>query len=506
MRWNFLFGGKAGDGANAVAQIMAEIFSELGYFVFNYRDYQSLIRGGHNFNILSVSDKPVYSSEFFVNGIVATDKRTVEIHKKENKGFVIDNEKFRDEGKNLNIALAGAFAKKVGIEKNIFLSKIKKFGNSAVKSGVKGHESEVKEFEFKNLGRRINLLDGSEGVTIGALKSDLDLYIAYPMTPATGVLHDLGMEQLKNKKLKVFQAENEIGAVNSSLGASFAGSNVMTGTSGGGFDLMTEGISLQGISEIPLTIYLSQRPGPGTGVPTYTAQADLDIALRAGHGDFPRVVIAPGDANECVEKTNEAIYLSQKFNSLSILLSDKHLAGSVFSSTSVPKKFLKIKRNRKIPSEGFVKASSYEVNEFGNSTENPEIVKKRIEKRLQKYSLIKKECKKFEMTKVYGNKNSKNLIIGWGSTKGAILDAISEIKDVKFVQVLYVMPMSDGIKSEMQNAKKILLIENSATGQLGKYLKEKTGITIPKENRILKYDGRSFYSDELKMEVLKRLK
>jgi len=131
---------------------------------------------------------------------------------------------------------------------------------------------------------------------LGAIKSGLDIYYAYPMTPATGVLHELSAMQVKpeqNNNLMVFQPENEIAVVNSAIGASFAGAKTMIGTSGGGFDLMTEALSLQGISEIPLTVYLASRPGPGTGVPTYSSQCDLNIAVKAGHGEFPRVVIAP---------------------------------------------------------------------------------------------------------------------------------------------------------------------------------------------------------------------
>jgi len=162
------------------------------------------------------------------------------------------------------------------------------------------------------------------------------------MTPATNAMHELAKNQLKNN-LMVFQSENEIAAANMALGASFSGAKVMTGTSGGGFDLMGEALSLQGISEIPLTVYLASRTGPGTGVPTYTAQADLDIALRAGHGEFPRFVIAPGNPIETVEKTSEALYLAEKFRTLSVILSDKHLAESEFSSVKTPKKTPKFK-------------------------------------------------------------------------------------------------------------------------------------------------------------------
>ena len=277
-------------------------------------------------------------------------------------------------------------------------------------------------------------MTGSHAIAVGAVNSGIDLYIAYPMTPATGVMHELAGMQ-KNNKHMVFEAENEIAVVNSALGASFAGAKTMIGTSGGGYDLMCEGLSLQGMSEVPLVVYLASRPGPGTGVPTYSTQSDLDIALRGGHGEFPRVVIAPGDPSEAIEKTNEAFYLAQKFNSLAIVLSDKHVAESEFSSDGELKKPLKIKVTRKVPGEGFVKANSYEHDKFGNTTESAEITGKNADARIKKYSEIKKECKKFEMIKIHGKKNSKNLVIGWGSTKGAILDAIDG-EDYKFLKVM----------------------------------------------------------------------
>jgi len=277
-------------------------------------------------------------------------------------------------------------------------------------------------------------------------------------------------------------------------------------------DLMTEGLSMQGMSEIPLVVYLCSRPGPGTGVPTYTSQADLDVALRGGHGEFPRVVIAPGDPIECIEKTNEGFYLAEKFNTLSIILSDKHIAESEFSSDRKPNKILPINIHRKLPGQEVVKASSYEHDKFGNTTENALLTKQGAEKRIKKYNDIKQKCKNFEMIKIFGNKNAKNLVIGWGSTKTVILDAldsidasIKKIGNYRFLQVLYMKPMSDEIGKEIlkiQNAGgKVILIENNLTGQLGRLIREKTGISI--KNRILKYDGRPFKSDELKGEILK---
>ncbi len=507
MRLNILIGGKAGQGINKVSGIVSQALVDSGYFIFNYRDYPSVIRGGHNFNVLSVSDKKISSHESRLDGIIALDELTKKIHESELKkgGFVVDYKEFVDFGINLNIALAGALMKVLGIDKEVLVNTVKKsmkgkltLGES-IKAAEAGYKSQDERYGLKKLRGKVSLLSGSKAIALGAINSKIDLYFAYPMTPSTNALHELASRQSENNFM-VFQPENEISVVNMALGASFAGAKVMVGTSGGGFDLMAEGLSLQGQSEVPLVVYLASRPGPATGIPTYTMQGDLDLALRSGHGEFPRIVVAPGDPIETIEKTNEALYLANKFNCLVILLSDKHIAESEFSSNERAGKPLAVRVVRKVPGEGVVKASSYEHDQYGLTIENVEIARKNADARLEKYKQIQKECNKFEMVKVYGKKDSKNLIIGWGSTKGAIIDAIDGL-DFKFLQVLYMKPSSRRIKKEMLKAKKVILVENNLTGQLGRLIREKTGLKI--ENRILKYDGLPFRSDELREELMK---
>ncbi|MEK6860188.1 MAG: 2-oxoacid:acceptor oxidoreductase family protein [Nanoarchaeota archaeon] len=522
MKLNILVGGKAGQGINKVSLIISSILSKRGYFTFNYRDYPSLIRGGHNFNVLSVSDKKVGSIESKLDVIIALDEKTIELHKKELKknGIIIGCDEYCTIGRNANIAQAGALIKILGIEKSLLVEEIKKEfpdNKEALESAEKGYDGKEKKFDLKKLNNQIKIMTGSSGVVEGAINSKINVFLGYPMTPATGVLHELGMKQTQYGHI-VFENENEIAVANAGLGASYAGARTMVGTSGGGFDLMTEALSFQGMSEIPLVVYLATRPGPGTGIPTYSTQADLDVALRGGHGEFPRIVIAPGDPIECIEKTNEAFYLSEEYGALSIILSDKHLAESEFSSDRKPNKIIDFKITRKVPGEGIVKANSYEHDEKGNTTEIPEIAKKETDRRIAKYSAIKQELissadaegrKKFQMIKIYGNKNAKNLIIGWGSTKTVILDALDAIDnsietgkgDWKFLQVLYLKPISDEIRKEIEKAHKVILVENNATGQLGRLIREKTGISI--KNRILKYDGKPFYTDELREEILR---
>jgi len=501
MRLNILIGGKAGQGINKISEIVSHVLVSQGYFTFNYRDYPSLVRGGHNFNILSISDERVGSYESKLDVIVAMDEKTVVIHERELKkeGVMIKADEFKDLGRNLNVAQSGALIKILGIDEKILIDEIQKQFDSEESNDAakKGYASQESKFNLRKLDNNISIMTGSQAVAQGAVNSKIDLYLAYPMTPATGVMHELSSKQVENG-LMVFQPETEIAVVNAGLGASFAGAKTMVGTSGGGYDLMTEGLSLQGQSEIPLVVYLASRPGPGTGVPTYTLQNDLDVALRGGHGEFPRIVIAPGDPIECIEKTNEAFYLAEKFGTLSIVLSDKHLAESEFSSDRKPNKILKVDVRRKVPGEGIVKASSYEHDKFGNTSESAVVAKENADSRIAKYEEIKEECKNFEMIKIYGKKNSKNLVIGWGSTKTVILDALCGL-DYKFLQVLYMKPLSDEIKKEIEKADKVVLIEQNVTGQLGRLIREKTGLKI--SNRILKYDSRPFTCDELRREL-----
>ena len=500
MRLNILIGGRAGQGINKVSEIVSNVLVNHGYFTFNYRDYQSLIRGGHNFNVLSISEKQIESHETKMDILVALDERTIKIHEPALKkgGIIITRKDFLNEGRNLNIALAGTLIKILGIplkELNIEIKKQFRESKESLISARKGYNSQKEKFSLKKLDNEITILSGSQGIAKGAINSGLDLYIAYPMTPATNAMHELAKSQIKNQLL-VFQAEGEIAAANMALGASFGGAKTMVGTSGGGFDLMGEAISLQGTSEVPLTIYLASRPGPGTGVPTYTAQADLNIALRNGHGEFPRIVLAPGNAIETIEKTSEALYLAEKFKTLSIILSDKHIAESEFSTIRKTEKTKTFNISRKIPGENIVRVSSYESDKFGNTTESYTLTEKNHDSRLEKYERIKNFIEKnIQMTKLHGNPNSKNLIIGWGSPSGAIKDAIKGL-DFKFLQIIYMKPLSPEIKSEMEKANNIIFVEGNSTGQLGRLIREKTGIKI--ENRILKYNGRPFHSDELK--------
>ncbi|MFB6215456.1 MAG: 2-oxoacid:acceptor oxidoreductase family protein, partial [Candidatus Aenigmatarchaeota archaeon] len=310
MRLNILFGGKQGQGVNVASSISAEMIADMGYHVFKYRDYGSLIQGGHAFDVLSVSDEPVRSHESTVDIVLALDENTVEEHEEDlaedatvfKAWESIDEE---DRGKSYNMIVVGYLAKSLGIdedtlEENVrkeFEDQEEKVVEEDIRVAKKGYELAGNIEELQRQDRNLEILSGSEGIARGAVDSGLDVYLAYPMTPATPVLHELaGMQEEEN--MLTFQPENELAVVNAALGSAHTGAKTMVGTSGGGYDLMQEAMAMQGVSEIPLVVYLSQRAGVGTGIPTYSAQGDLDVAVKGSHSEFPRVVIAPGDAKE----------------------------------------------------------------------------------------------------------------------------------------------------------------------------------------------------------------
>ncbi|MEK9134761.1 MAG: 2-oxoacid:acceptor oxidoreductase family protein [Patescibacteria group bacterium] len=530
MEKTILIGGKAGQGTAVTSHLIAKIFCHLGYYVFNYRDYPSLITGGHNFNVISISDKPISSHKDKFDIILALDQKTIDLHKKNlNKGGIIFD------GKGLkpifgNNVLIGKLFKYFGVDKSpifkAFEEEFKEKAEMAKTAIEEGYNSiEIKEKLVKN-GKEKYLLSGNEGLSLGAIAAGMDIYIAYPMTPATSILSFLAKRQLEQNIL-VLQLENEIAVVDAAIGASFVGAKTMVGTSGGGFALMTESLSLAGMVELPLVIFLGQRTAPSTGVATYTGQGDLKFALNPGQGEFPRVVVAPGDAKEAIIRTQESFYLSSKYLAPIIILGDKHLSESSYSFDNIAKSSIsnsrfildKIPLNYKsyqitktgvsprlVPGQGpVVRANSYEHTDFGNTTENAEWIIKMNDKRQRKQESIAKETKKLNPVSIYGK--GRNLIIGWGSTKGAIIDALPKLKNFRFLQISYLMPFpKEEVLKEIKKslpagrqAKKIILVENNSTGLLGDVIAEQTGFII--KNKILRYDARPFTAEYLINEI-----
>ncbi len=526
-----LIGGEAGLGSDRTSLLIAETLTDLGFYIFNYRDYPSLIKGGHNFNVLKISDQPVHSHENEFDVILALDQKTIDIHQKELRpgGFVLSASDLDIQSalKKLkapqifgNNVLLGALFKLLGLPlSGLAKTFAKQFGAKAElmeKAARAGYtmagEPKIKLVPASSSGTK-QLLSGSEAVAQGAIASGIEIYFAYPMTPATPVLHLLANQP---ERVRVYQLENEIAVVNAALGASYSGAMTAVGTSGGGFALMSEAMSLAGMAEIPLVVYLAQRTAPATGVPTYTAQADLKFALNVGHGEFPRIVVAPADPDEAIVRTIEAFYLAYKYQTLAILLSDKHLAesGTTFAKFSQPRvkpeKFLLARPGvdyqryrfiesgvsaRAIPGQGpVVRATSYEHDEMGYTIEDAAGTVKMTDKRMKKLIGLRKEINQLEPVSFYGQ--GKKLIIGWGSTKGAILDALPSLANWRLLQISYLSPFPAGaVAKALQQSEEVVLVENNVTGLLADVIAEQTGEMIKK--KVLKYDARPFTSRDV---------
>ena len=537
---SILVGGKAGDGIRQAGQVIARLLNRMGYRIFFYDDYPSLIRGGHNFSIIRAAEKRIVAHKETVDVIVALNQDAVEKHKHRlNTGGIIlyDSKKANAEGLGFdfmeivkkfdgkpimrNTAAIGALAGVLNIEWSVLEKVIMDAVEKDVDLNLKiaQHAYDRIENPSKSVPKLnqepLPLVSGNEAIALGAVKAGLNMYIAYPMTPASAILHYLAAHENELGVVTV-HPESEIGVALMALGAAYAGARTMVGTSGGGFALMTEALSLAGQGELPMVIVESQRPGPSTGVPTYTMQGDLAFVVHAGHGEILRVVLAPGDADEAFYTAGMAMNLAWKFQIPTFLLSDKHLSESIFSfeadldKVKPEQPFLwnnqgEYKRyidtqNGISPlafpgnSSAIIKATSYEHDEYGIATEEPEMIEQMQRKRLRKRKALEDELEKYETVKVYGNPESKTALLCWGSTKGACIE-VAEALDLKVVQPLILEPLPvEALKNALSGVDKIIDVEVNATGQLAKLV---AGHGFCIDDMILRFDARPFTVDIL---------
>lgn len=577
-----LIGGEAGAGIARSGFLFAKAGMRGGLHTFGTNDYQSLIRGGHNFYVARVSDQEVHSQNDYVNLLVALNAETVTFHKHElvpNGGIIYDEEDASLNAEKLGrsdlklyavpmkkivvdqlkqphnlvvrntVALGAAFAVTdfdlqllIDLLKETFKPEVAEVNINAAQTGYSyirehfGNDFEYKLQKTADADKRRIFLSGNEAVGLAALKAGCKFYSSYPMTPTTGLLHFMSSRD-REFNMIAFQPEGEIAALQVTAGAAFAGARAMTATSGGGFCLMSEGFGMAGMTETPIVIMVGQRPGPSTGLPTYSAQGDLRFVIHAGQGEFPRMVIAPGDIEECFYETMRAFNWAEKYQLPVILLTDKNLVESEVSQEPFDVDQVKIERGsliieqqqtaekyreyeitetgvspRILPSTKgvIVRANSDEHDEEGFTSEDPKITSMMTEKRMRKLSTIKKEIaeKNVETTKFYGSEQAEATILSWGSTKGVIREAMKLLaeagKSVSFLQIIYLHPFpKEKVEALLNKAKKTIIIENNATSQLSSLLRDHLLRNV--DHKILKYDGRPFnpiWLSERIMEVL----
>ncbi len=345
----------------------------------------------------------------------------------------------------------------------------------------------------------------------------------YPMTPATGIPLHLAAEA-RAMGLVVDKAEDEIAAINLAIGASYAGVRAMTATSGGGFALMVEGISLAGMTETPVVIVLGQRPAPATGLPTRTEQADLLFAINAGHGEFPKLVLAPSDPKDAFHKIVRAFNLAEKYQTPAIVLSDQFLADSYFTITDFTLDALKNSSYRADPAQlreykryeltetgsspllfpgqsaHLVCCDSDEHDEAGHITEDLQLRNRMVEKRLTKWALLKQEIMPPEG---YLLAEADRILLSWGSSRNAVFEAVDRLREEQGMRVgaLHFTELWPLPAFSFPNADSFCTVESNATAQLGRLLQSEYGVTV--QERILRYDGLPLDADYI-MEAVKQ--
>lgn len=552
--------GEAGQGIQTIGGTLAKVFSRTGYYVFTHQDYESRIRGGHNFYQIRFSENPVTASRDGIDILISLDRAGIELHEKElNEAglLVYDSEALRysppvkkpnhldipfeslalKHGGNKimsNVVAVGSILGMLGMDLEILIQIIKdtfkKKGEAVIKanidSAMAGYDYAAKNcpkcsFAVTGSGKPNLLINGVDAISLGAISAGCKFYAAYPMTPSTGIMNFLS-EKSREFGIVVEQAEDEIAAINMALGASFAGVRAMTGTSGGGFALMVEGLSLAGMTETPVVIALGQRPGPATGFPTRTEQADLNFALYTAHGEFPRIIFAPGTPEQAIYLTNKAFDLAEKYQVPAIILFDQYLADSEWTYDNLDLSRLRfndyrlrserlkdIKEYKRhaftdtgvtplaIPGESrhLVVTDSDEHDEDGHIVEDAETRVNMVNKRFfKKFPLIQKEV---ESPLLYGEGNPEIVLTCWGSTYGIVkecVDILSSRLKIAMLHFSEIWPFPQTNKFDylkvLKEAKVTVCIEHNATGQFARLVKAETGFVF--NNHIKKFDGRPF--------------
>ncbi len=555
---SIVLGGQAGQGIQTIEHILVRTLKRSGFNVFATKEYMSRIRGGSNSITIRVSPESVTAPVDRIDILVPLDaavpghlgKRikddTIILGDRDQLGLEREmvhapiSAIAREAGGKIyeNTAAAGILAGIIGADPGIlaetvntqFSGKNREIASHNLEAAGKGYEVgrslhsdgiiPVKIASSKGVNDHL-MINGAEAVAMGALAGGCNFVASYPMSPSTGVLTFLaGQDQ--DFGVVVEQAEDEIAAVNMVLGAWYAGARAMATTSGGGFALMEEGVSLAGVMESPLVIHLAQRPGPGTGLPTRTEQGDLELALYSGHGEFPRIIYAPGSTQEAFMLAQRAFESADRYQVPVVILTDQYLMDTYYnipdlkvgrkqhekSVIETSKGYLRYRITtdgispRGVPGfgKGLVCADSDEHDEAGHITESMEVRTRMVDKRLARERAILQGSLGPVLT---GPRDFTNLTVGWGSTREIAVEALnlSGRTDTAHLHFPQVFPVPPQAKTWLDKARKVTVVENNATSQFGKVLQLYSGAAV--HGSILKYNGLPFTVEELASEIEK---
>ncbi len=573
--------GAQGQGVNSVGELCAKGLKRAGYCVFGYREYNSLIKGGHSSYQLDASTDRVRSSEELVDILVCFNHHGLELNTNDVKdgGIILhqsEDWEFSDaEKKNLKKRDISV----VYLPTDDFLKQLKApaiIGNILITSvvwtlidrdpdmlrdmvkeqfGHKGEKVVAQNFAALDVAEQWSneqniralwkgalpkpdakwkddlLLTGSQAMGLGVVHAGVRFYAGYPMTPSSPLLTYIA--EIQNETgMAIKQAEDEITAIQMVSGAMHMGTRALTGTSGGGFDLMTETLSLNGIIENPCVVVLAQRPGPATGLPTWTAQGDLMLAIHSGHGEFARCVLSVSDSDDAFSLMNEAFNIAEEYQTPVIVMTDKHIAEGIYTQKPYDDAAFRgqlsaINRGKLVTKSAELKklkssdrydpsakdgisprwlpgseAATYvaqgdEHRADGSVDESASNAKAQMEKRLKKLEVMKSNLPDAELI---GHQSPEVLLVGWGSTKGIIEDVLKDpaLKHAKigYLHYTYLWPLkTERFEKLSAKAEKVLFIEGNATGQLQMLMNQ------PQAVHIRKYDGRPFFYNELLKEI-----
>lgn len=567
----FLFGGAAGQGIESNGAGFAKALTRTGLHVVGVPDYMSRIRGGHNFFQIRVSEQPILTHEQAVHLVMALDERTVQEHAADlvpgggliyDEGFKVDaaglqargvrpfssplKRLARDAGGSevmINIAALGVaagitemdFAAMAGVVRQGFARKSEDVVRANLEVAQQGYdfgrEHYAAGFDWKLRSREAPprmVIDGNALFAMGALLGGCKLVCAYPMTPATPVLHWFASHGDRYGAI-IKHVEDEIAAVNMAIGANFVGVRAMAATSGGGFSLMTEALGLAGITETPLVIFLSQRPGPSTGMPTRSGQGDLLFSLFASQDEFPRLVLAPHTHEETFLAGWRAFNLAEKYQTLVVVLLDHHLSSTLRSVLPGDLHMDQVKIDRgqwldkaaldaltepylryRITEDGIspravpghpqavYSATSDEHHEDGHI--DSEDAANRTAMHAKRLRKLRTALADIRPPLTYGPERAEVTLLGWGSTYGAIRAAVdranAEGARVKMVHFVDLWPFpGEPVQALLKTAGRTITVENNATGQLGLLIRMQTGHQVA--GSILKWDGRAFTPEDV---------
>jgi 2-oxoglutarate/2-oxoacid ferredoxin oxidoreductase subunit alpha len=543
-----LIGGEAGQGLVTIGQLLGKALVRSGQEIFTSQSYHSRIRGGHNTFAIRMGTGPFFASRDSIDILVALNAETVELHRGQlTEGALLFADAdfaperpgtiavpFAELGpeKLWNTAALALLGQILGLASEPLHQAVEAmFGQKhpevlaenrkIMEKSREWAESHAPAHDFTlqsppAAGAARLLLSGNEAIALGALAGGLKFCAFYPMTPATSIVVEL-IAHADSMGCVIEQAEDEIAAINMAVGAAFAGAPAMVATSGGGFALMAEGVSLAAMTETPVLIVVGQRPGPATGMPTRTEQADLEFVLHAGHGEFPRAIYAPGSIEACFELTAKALTLAERSQSPIFLLTDQFLADATrpvapfdlaaispiragTDPRNLPTPYQRYRLTpdglspRLLPgqSEHLVVADSDEHDEDGHLSEDHGLRIAMVEKRLAKLKLLKDQV---IAPTLEGEKGAALLLVCWGSSLGPVREAAAilntqgrRVAVLHFSQVWPLIP--DQFRETLEAADQVVCVEGNATGQFARLIRRETGFAIPE--RIGRYDGLPF--------------